>query len=130
MIHEVFDSALAAAEMPLQTLSHHAPAKPGSVRDGRISVFHTKDALFDNIKHLAVERGLESIRHMTGKLLLQMDRFLADRSIEVDRLLDRLRRRLSAADHFDQWNDVRRVERMPDDNPFRMFALRLNHTRR
>src|ERR1700719_2063275 len=126
----MFDSTFTATQMPLQALSHNAPAKPGSKRDARIGVFHAQDALFYNIEHLAVERGLEPIRNVAGKLLLQMDRLLADRRIEVDRLLDRLRRSLTTADHFDQWNDMRRVKRMPDDNTLRMFALRLNHARR
>src|SRR5690349_4167741 len=106
----MFDSTRTAAQVPLQALSHNAPAKPRPIRDARISVFHSKNALLDNIKHLAVKRGLEPIRHMAGKLLLQMDRFLADRSIEIDRLLDRFWRSLRSSGYFDQWNDMRRIK--------------------
>src|SRR6516165_9176484 len=101
MIHEMFDSTRATAQVPLQALAHHAPAKPGPIADGSISVLHAQDALLDQVEHLAVKRGLESVRHMSGKLLLQMDRLLADRRIEADRLLNRVRRSLVTADDFD-----------------------------
>ena len=101
MIHEMLDSTCAAAQVPLQALAHHAPAKPGSKADGGIRVLHAQDASLDHVKHLAVERGLEPVRHMSRKLLLQMDRSLADRSIETDRLLDRVRRSVSATNYLD-----------------------------
>src|ERR1700757_29399 len=97
----MFDSTRPPAQVPLQALTHNAPAKTRSIRDGRISVFHTEDALFDNIKHLAVKRGLEPISHMSGKFLLQMDRFFANRSIEADRLPDRVWRCFRSANYFD-----------------------------
>src|ERR1700722_9652624 len=101
MIHEMLDSTRATAQVPLQALAHHAPAKPGAVADGGIRVLNAQDALPDQVKHLAVERGLKPVRHVSRKLLLQMDRLLADRSIEADCLLNRVRRSLIATDDFD-----------------------------
>src|SRR5215510_6829455 len=101
MLHEMVDSALATTQVPLQALAHHAPAKPGPIADGGISILHAQDALLDQIEHLAVECGLQSVGHMSGKLPFQMDRLLADRSIEADRLLNRIRRGLVAADDLD-----------------------------
>ena len=72
MIHKVFDSTRATAQVPLQALAHHAPTKPGPKADGGIGIFHAQDSLLDHVKHLAVERGLEAVRHMSRKLLLQI----------------------------------------------------------
>src|SRR5215475_3149980 len=97
MIHEMLDSTRATAQVPLQALAHHAPAKPGAKADGGVGIFHAEDSLVDHVKHLAVERGLESVRYMSRKLLLQMDRPLADRRVEADCSLNRLRRSLATA---------------------------------
>ena len=92
VIHEVFDSAIAATQMPLQALTHHAPAKPRSVAHGSISVLDAQHALLDEVEHLAIERRLQAVRDMAGKLLLQVNRLLADRRIERHRRLDRFGR--------------------------------------
>ena len=70
MIHEMLDSTCATAQVPLQALAHHTPAKAGPITDGSVSVFNAKDALLDQVKHLAVERRLEPVRHVSGKLFL------------------------------------------------------------
>ena len=130
VVHEVFDSASAAAQMPLQALTHHAPAKPRSIADGRISVLDAQHALLDEVEHLAIERRLQAVRDMAGKLLLQVNRLLADRRVERHRRLDRFGRGLRSADHLHERNDVRRVERMPDEDALGVLALRLHHARR
>ena len=130
VIHEVFDSAGAAAQMPLQALAHHAPAKPRSIADGGVRVLDAQHALLDEVEHLPIERRLQAVGHVPGKLLPQMNRLLADRRIERHRLLDRFRRCLGAAHHFHQRNDVRRVERMADEDALGVLALRLHHARR
>src|SRR6266404_2471266 len=97
----MFNSACATAQMPLQALPHHSPAKAGSIANGRISVLDTQHALLNEVKHLAVKCGLEPVRYMAGKLLLQMNRLLTNRRIERHRLLDSIGRRLAASDYFD-----------------------------
>src|SRR6478736_5593575 len=57
-----------------------------------------------------------------------MNGLLADRCVEMHRLLDGFGRCLGAAHHFDQWDDVGRIERVADNDPFRVLAGRLNHT--
>src|SRR5260370_32797449 len=100
MIHEMLDSTRATAQVPLQALAHDTPAKAGPITDGSISVLYAQDTLFDQVKHLAVERRLEPVRHVSRKLFLQMDRLLADRIIEANCLLNRVRRRLPTAHDF------------------------------
>src|SRR5580704_17351000 len=101
MIHKMLDSTRATAQVPLQALAHHAPAKPGPVADGGIRILDAQDTLLNHVRHLAIERGLEPVRHMSRKFFLQMDRPLAERSIEADRLLNRVRRSLTAANYLD-----------------------------
>ena len=86
----MFDSPSAPAKMPLQTLPHYAPANARSIANGSVRVFDAQYALFDKVKHFAVERGLKTVGDVPGKLLLQMDRPLADRSVEADRLRHRI----------------------------------------
>jgi len=61
MIHEMLDSTRATAQVPLQALAHYTPAKAGPITDGSIRVLHAQDTLLDQVKHLAVERRLESV---------------------------------------------------------------------
>src|SRR6202050_2659156 len=49
-----------------------------------------------------------------------MDRVLAHRAIEVQRSLDRVQRGLFAAAHLDEWNEVRRGERMAEHHALRV----------
>ena len=60
MLHEMLDPARATAQVPLQALAHHAPAKSGPKADGGIGIFHAQDSLLDHVKHLAVERMFAS----------------------------------------------------------------------
>jgi len=91
-IHEVFHKmlypALTAAQVPLQALAHHSPAKSRSIGNGSIGILYTKDTFLNEIEHLSIERRLKSVRYMTGQLLPQMDSFLANRRIKRHRLLN------------------------------------------
>lgn len=70
------DSTRAPVQVPLQALPHYTPAKPRSVANGRIRFLYTQNALLNEVKHLLIERGLESVRYMPGKFLSQVNRFL------------------------------------------------------
>src|SRR5690349_7255103 len=123
MLHEMIDASGTTTHMPLQALAHHGPAKPWSVANGRVGFLNTEDPLFDEVKHLAIQRRLKSIGHVPRKLFPHMDGFFANRSIEIHRPLDCLRRRPGSADHFHERDDVRRVERMPHQNSLWMLAF-------
>src|SRR6266702_6590299 len=115
MLHEVSDPARPPAQVPLQALPHYTPAKPRSIANGRIRFLYTQNALLNDVKHLSIERGLESVRYVPGKFLSQVNRFLPDRRIKFHRALDSFGRCLSSSNHFDQWNDVWRIKGMPED---------------
>jgi hypothetical protein len=50
---------------------------------------------------------------------------LAERRIDCESALDCRRCRLRARDKLDQWHEMRRVERMPDNAAFAMAAISL-----
>ena len=61
-----------------------------------------------------------------GNLLVHDERHLAAQPIEPGRPVDRIGRGLLAADHFDQRQEIGRIERVRDDRAFRCRALGLN----
>src|SRR6266481_847865 len=128
MFHEVLDPAGATTQMPLQALPHYAPAKPRPIANGCIRFLHTQDALLNEVKDFSIKCGLQSVCHVPGKFFSQMNRFLPDRGIKRHRLLDRFGRCLSSSNHLDQWNHMRRIKRMPDEDALGMRALRLHNT--
>ncbi len=115
MFHEVMDAACASAQMPLQALAHHTPAEPWPVADRDVRIRHAEHASLDERENLLVERGLKAVGRMARKGLAQPDRLLADRCVERHRALDDGLGRLRPAHHFDEGNDVGRIERVADD---------------
>src|SRR5690349_11269059 len=109
MFHEMIDASGTTPHMPLQALSHHTPAEPRPITNGRVGFLNTQNTLFDEVKHLPIKRRLKSIGHVPRKLLPHMNGFLANRSIEIHRSFDCLGRCPSTPNHFHEWNDVRRV---------------------
>src|SRR5205085_4497220 len=112
--HEMFDPACAAAEVELQIGAHDSPAESRPPAHRIIGVGDTQHVLLNEIHDLFVESGLEAVRGMAGNFLAQKDGLLSDRLIKCHRLRDGGGRCLRATHDFDQWNDVRRVEGMPD----------------
>jgi hypothetical protein len=79
---------------------------------------------------LAVKGRLQAVPDMTVQVLVLPNGLLADRRIEGHRLPDRFRRRLRSANDFHERDDVRRVERVPDEDTLGVLAPRLHDTRR
>src|SRR5438445_598238 len=61
MLHEVLDSARSAAEVPLQTRTHHAPTQSGPVAHGVVRILDAQHTLLNQVHDLAIERRLETI---------------------------------------------------------------------
>src|SRR5271156_1929748 len=55
LLHEVLDAACSTAQMPLQALAHHTPAKSGSVTDSGVGFLDAQHVLFDQIEHFSVQ---------------------------------------------------------------------------
>ncbi|MNT04737.1 hypothetical protein D3C72_1393280 [compost metagenome] len=96
------------------------------MRDGGVDVGHARHALVDEVKRFAPQRGLQPVRDVAFHLALHVDRPLADGGIEGHRAGDGVGRGLLAADHLDQRDQVRRVERMPQHHALRVHAARLH----
>src|SRR5258708_12668483 len=94
------DSTRAPAQVPLQALPHYAPAKPRSIANGRIRFLYTQNALLNDVKHLSIERGLESVRYVPGKFLSHVNGFLPFRRIKCHRPLASFAQCLRSSTHF------------------------------
>ncbi|MCY1361119.1 hypothetical protein D9M69_477760 [compost metagenome] len=126
MRQQVLDAARAAREVQVHERPHHGPAQAGAVRDGGVDVGHARHAFVDEVKRLAPQGSLQPVRDVAFHLALHVDRPLADGRIERHRAGDDLGRGLRTADHFDQRDQVRRIERMPQHHALRMYAARLH----
>src|SRR5215469_18811118 len=126
----MLDTALATAEKKIKTRPHHSPAQPRSPAHGHIRISYVKNSLLDEVYNLAIESGLNPVRHMANDFFFDMDWFFADRCVEVNRPLDCLWRRLLAGHNFNQRDDVGRIEGMADDATLGMFAGRLHDAHR
>src|SRR5882724_6791487 len=109
--------------MPLQARSHDSPTKAWSVAHGNIGVLHAQHVLLNQAHYFTIKRCLEPVTDMAGKLFFQIDRFLSDSRVKRHCLSDCVGRCLRSSDDFDQWNDVWWIERVPDDDPFRVSAF-------
>ena len=91
MLHEVLNPALPTAQVKQKIGPHDSPPQSWSPTYRRIRVSNIDYALLDEVHNFTIEGGLQAIRDVADNLLANMDRFLADRCIESDRLLDGLR---------------------------------------
>ena len=103
--------------------SHQRPAQPRTIGDRGVRVGDRDDAFDDEMDCLAPQCHLQPVGDVAAHFLFDMDRVLADLAIESHRLSHRVRRRLRAADHLHQRNEMRRVERMADHAALGMLAL-------
>jgi len=118
----LLNPARPSANVPLKARPHHAPTQPRAVAHRDVGVGRADNSLFNEIENLSVHRRLQPVGDMPGERLEQVDGLLPDRAIELHGPVDRLRRRLGSADHFDQRNDVGRIERVPDYTALRTLA--------
>src|ERR1043165_2983924 len=107
MFHEMVDSTWTSAEMPLQTRTHHSPAKSWAITHGVVGVADIQHAVLNQIHDLFIEGCLETIANVTRQFLVELDRLLSDRGVKRDCSFNCFGRRLRSANDFDERNDVR-----------------------
>src|SRR3984893_19344936 len=107
----MLDAALPAADVPLETGTHYAPANAGSVAHGNIRIRHAENPLLHEVEHFLVKRRLEAVGHMARKRFVQTHRLLANTRVERHRALDRGFRSLGSAHKLPQGDDMRGVAR-------------------
>jgi hypothetical protein len=87
----VLHAALTAAQMKQETGPHDTPPQPWPPTHCCIRVSNIEHTLLDEVHDFAIEGALQTIRDVADNLFTDMDRFLANRCVESDRLLDSLR---------------------------------------
>jgi hypothetical protein len=78
VFHEMFDSARASTQMPLQTGPHHSPPQSRPITNGVVRVRDTQHPLLNEIHDLFIKGRLEAVRDVAGKLLSKVDGLLSD----------------------------------------------------
>src|SRR5262252_3531489 len=114
MLEEVLDAALAAAEMVEENLAHDSPAQAGAPARGGVDVSDADNAFGNKMIDLPRQSGLEAVGDVARHLLVEADGALAETGIELGCAPKGVFRGLGAANDFDQWHQVRRIEGMAD----------------
>ena len=76
MIHEMFDAPRRHRRDAIAGSAPSLPAQPRSITHRHVCVFNTQHTLLNQIHDLLIERGLQPVSDMTGKLLLRWIGFL------------------------------------------------------
>src|SRR5262252_8739038 len=121
MLDKMLNSRLPAAEMKEQVRSHYSPAQSRSPAHGCIRISDIQYTLLDQIHDFPVECCLQPVRDVADNFLAELDRLFPDRAVKRDCLFDCFRRCVVTADHFDQRNDVWRIEWMADEDALGML---------
>src|SRR3984957_14004447 len=108
--------------MQVHEWAKQRPAQPRPMRDRGVDVSDARDTGLYEAERLLPQRRLKAVGDVARDLSAQMDRVFAHRAIEVQRSLDRVQRGLFAAAHLDEWNEVRRVERMAEHDALRVAS--------
>ena len=117
-------AALPAREVEGGVRPHQRPAQARALADRRIDVGDRCNAFRHQMHRFPPQRRLQAIREVARHFLADLDRVLADGPVEGHRRGDRLRAALGAAHHLDQRDQMRRVEGVANQHPFRMRAIR------
>src|SRR5438132_8844166 len=117
LLEEGFETTRAAAEMERAERTVRRPAQADRTRHDIVELIDFDDALNDEVATFPENRPLQAVRDEAGHFLAHDARHLAERRVERDRVIHRLRARLLAGNDFDQWNQMRRVEGMPHQQP-------------
>ena len=88
---EMLHPTLTAAQVKQKIGPHDTPPQPGPPTHCCIRVSNIEHALLDEVHDFAIEGGLQAIRDVADYLFADVNRFLADRFVEGDRLFDGFR---------------------------------------
>ena len=125
--HETANAVLAAGEMVGQERPHQRPAQARTFGHGGVDLLGGSDALFEQMDRLPENRRLEPVGDVAEDLLAQTDRPLAEAGIEGLGDVERPVFRRRAPDDLDQRNEMRRIERVAENDPSRPRTGALHH---
>jgi hypothetical protein len=109
------DAANSSGQMQIKKWAERRPTQAGTMSDRSIHVFNRSDPLLHQIESLLLKGRLKTIGDMTADITPDMNRPLAYLLIEGQRLLDRNLRGQTAADHFHQRDQMRRLNGCPSN---------------
>ena len=122
VLQQVPQAAGAAAQRVALERPGGRPAHADRLGDDAVELLRRDDAGQDEVHALPEQRRLQPVGDEPADLAVQRDGLLAQGAVERHRGLDLLRGGRGAGDDLDERHDVRRVERVPDQQ-----AARLGH---
>ena len=120
VLQDVREPARPAGQVLVDERPEHRPPQPRPVGDRGVDVGHGGHAPLDQRVGLLPQRGLQPVGDVPRHLLAQPDRLLPDRGVERQRPLDDVLAGLLPGHDLDQRDEVRRVERVPDQHALRV----------
>ncbi|ALE77350.1 hypothetical protein WY02_01420 [Pseudonocardia sp. AL041005-10] len=117
MLEQVAQAAVAAAEVEAQERSAGRPARTERPGDHAVELGGGDHTVTDEGDGLAEQRRLQPVADEAVHLLVDLDRVLADRAQELRGPRDAVARGALPGDELHQRQDVRRVERVRDEQP-------------
>ena len=127
--HEMAHARLAAGDPVGLEQAHLGPAQAEGIADHVVEGLDVADVVLDQPEGLAPQRLQQPVADEGVDLPGDVDALHAHRLEERDRVADRLRRSLPAADDLDQRQEIDRVVGMGDEQPLRMPQPRLQVAR-
>ncbi len=98
--------------------AHERPAQTRAICNRLVDVLDAREPRDDGVDGLAPDGGLQTVDQVPRRLPVQANGGLAGGVVEVERPVDDLRGGLRAAQDLDQRDQVRWIERMPEDVAF------------
>src|SRR5580692_13158441 len=111
----MLDAAFTAAQVIEKHAAHEAPTQTRSPAQCGIRIGGADDAFGNKIVNLPTKGGLQTIGDMPRHLLAHPYRPPPNAVVEFRDALNGLFGGLGATHDFDQWHQMGRIERMPDD---------------
>src|ERR1700726_509373 len=106
LLEERFEPTRAATEMERAERTVRRPAQADRTRHDVVELIDFDDTLNDEVAAFPENRPLQPVRDKAGHFLAHDARHLAERRVERDRIIHRLRARLLAGNDFDQRNQM------------------------
>ncbi|ABA52551.1 hypothetical protein BURPS1710b_A2129 [Burkholderia pseudomallei 1710b] len=108
-------AGLAARQCIREERAHERPADARAETDRIVDLARRRDAFVDEMQRLAPQRFEQAIGDEARHFLAHAQRPHAERAIDAERRVDGVGRGALAAQHFDERQQIDRIERMPDD---------------
>ncbi len=128
-MQHVAHAGLAARKVIDEIGAHRRPAQARPIDDRLVQFAGGCDALIDHVQDFAPDGFLQPVGQVPGHFATHVQRVHANVGVELAGRLDGGRRGLLAANQLHQWQQVDRIERVANQQPFRRDHLCLKIAR-